>query len=215
MAKTNLGKSILLTGANQNFRAQSAKDLATANSSDFDIFVFDTKEQKGIDTVREITSLLSRKPYQSQLTSVIILEAQKLTNEAQNSLLKILEEPNESSQLILVSPSRDLLLPTVASRLSEISLRLPKETVAKEQNANNWLTQNFSNQLNFIEKTSREDYLDYWSNKFDQTAKHGSNDLKSIHRYNKLILKMLRAEKGLVNKKLIDLILALEIPNRD
>jgi DNA polymerase-3 subunit delta' len=75
-----------------------------------------------IEMVREIIKALSRKPYQSDVVVVLIEQAHLATIEAQNSLLKVLEEPPDYVQLILTAPNIDSLLATVASRCKEIVL---------------------------------------------------------------------------------------------
>lgn len=50
-------------------------------------------------------------------TKYIILGASDLTDVAQNSLLKLLEEPPKNIEFIIISPTKSNLLPTVRSRL--------------------------------------------------------------------------------------------------
>ncbi len=202
--------SLLITGSDIKNRTETAKTFAARQSSDFDLIVFDTAEYKGIELAREVVKTTAKKPFQSKVTSIIVLEANKLTTEAQNALLKILEEPNETTQIILTAPIRDSLLPTVASRLFEI--KAPENSEIVGVNFENLNEQSLSSKLEIIEKSKREDYLAFWSSLLTKQAVGGGDKLKSIHHYNKLLLKMVKAEKSSVNKKLIDLILALEVP---
>ena len=50
-------------------------------------------------------------------TKYIIIGAEEFTSVAQNSLLKLLEEPPKNIEFILISPTKSNLLPTVRSRL--------------------------------------------------------------------------------------------------
>jgi len=50
-------------------------------------------------------------------TKYIIFAGQKFTKEAQNSLLKVLEEPPRNIEFIIISPNKSNLLPTIRSRL--------------------------------------------------------------------------------------------------
>ncbi len=75
----------------------------------------DDKKQIGIEQVRELISRLSRKPVFSRYQLAVIHEADKLTTEACNALLKTLEEPKAAAKIILLSDT-DMLLPTVKSR---------------------------------------------------------------------------------------------------
>ena len=74
----------------------------------------------GIDAVREIKNFLWQKPNTSPRRTLIIDNADLLTAEAQNALLKITEEPPASSLLILVTSDAESLLPTIVSRLPKI-----------------------------------------------------------------------------------------------
>ena len=80
-----------------------------------------------IEKVREIINFLSFKPKLSGLKIVIIDDSEKMTKEAQNALLKILEEPNLDNLIILVSSYPEKLLPTILSRLLVIKFSLAKK----------------------------------------------------------------------------------------
>lgn len=73
-----------------------------------------------IQEVRRIKEALSLKPFESPLAVCVIEDAHAMTVPASNALLKILEEPQESSILILISDKRELLLETIISRCSEV-----------------------------------------------------------------------------------------------
>jgi len=70
----------------------------------------------GIDAVREARAFLSLRSFTGGRRVVIFDDAHALTEEAQNALLKILEEPNPSGLLILVTAHPDALLETIRSR---------------------------------------------------------------------------------------------------
>jgi DNA polymerase III delta prime subunit len=74
----------------------------------------------GIDESRTIKSFLWQKPNASSRRTVIVDEAELLTTEAQNALLKITEEPPASSLIILVTSDTESILPTILSRLPSI-----------------------------------------------------------------------------------------------
>lgn len=73
-----------------------------------------------IDEIRKIKNFVSLSPYSGSRQLVIINDAHAMTVEAQNALLKILEEPNPASSFILVTSSPNLLLPTIGSRCQGI-----------------------------------------------------------------------------------------------
>ena len=74
----------------------------------------------GIGAMREIKNFLWQKPVVSPNKVVVINNAENLTPEAQNAILKITEEPPESSILILIASRLDNLLPPLLSRLQKI-----------------------------------------------------------------------------------------------
>ncbi len=74
----------------------------------------------GIDLVRLVIEALSKHPFEGKRSVVAIFEAHLATAEAQNALLKILEEPPPSAAIVLVTEYPDRLLPTIRSRCQEI-----------------------------------------------------------------------------------------------
>lgn len=70
----------------------------------------------GVGEVREQIAATAYRPYEGRYRVWIIAEAELLTEEAQNALLKTLEEPPASMVMVLVSSSEAALLPTVSSR---------------------------------------------------------------------------------------------------
>lgn len=73
-----------------------------------------------IDEIRKIKNFLSLSSHSGGYKFVIIDDANLMTVEAQNSLLKVLEEPSPLSVLILIASNPDSLLPTITSRCQEI-----------------------------------------------------------------------------------------------
>jgi DNA polymerase-3 subunit delta' len=67
-------------------------------------------------------------------TKYIILGASDLTDVAQNSLLKLLEEPPRNIEFIIISPTKSNLLPTVRSRLPILKINNHHTTQVLELN---------------------------------------------------------------------------------
>lgn len=85
------------------------------------ILWFTPEDKLGIEQARQIKDFLSLKPYQGKHQAVVVVAAENLTDEAQNALLKTLEEPAEEAILILGVGSEDQLLPTIISRCQIIN----------------------------------------------------------------------------------------------
>lgn len=88
----------------------------------------------GIEAVRQLEHFFSLKvPRSASVNRIVIIEdAHLLTLEAQNSLLKTLEEPPAGSVLILTSAGEQALLPTVRSRLQTITVKRPGKPASEQ-----------------------------------------------------------------------------------
>ncbi len=87
------------------------------------------KELK-IATIREWLRDIALRPYEGRRRVLILHDAERLSEEAANAMLKTLEEPPPFATLILVANSVDLL-PTIVSRCRVLRLRpLPRRQVA-------------------------------------------------------------------------------------
>ena len=85
----------------------------------------------GIDVVREVKNFLWQKPNASPRRTLIIDDADLLTTEAQNALLKITEEPPASSLIVLITSDTESILPTILSRLEKLYFGIvPEKEIA-------------------------------------------------------------------------------------
>ena len=75
-----------------------------------------------IDTIRDIRSRAYIMPNEAPFQIFIILEASGMGEEAQNALLKILEEPPATARFILASRSRDDFRQTILSRVTPFAI---------------------------------------------------------------------------------------------
>lgn len=93
------------------------------HASVYDIVTLDTDEQSiGIALVRQLQNQLILTPYNSPHLIGVIIKAERLTIEAQNALLKLLEEPPLHVKLLLETDLPLTLLPTILSRCHIINL---------------------------------------------------------------------------------------------
>ena len=107
-------RTFALELANQ-FNQLSNPDILFVNSAGSE-----SGQTIAIEEVRKIKNFVYLSPYVGKHKFIIIDDAHLMTVEAQNALLKILEEPNPSSILILISANPESLLPTITSRCQEI-----------------------------------------------------------------------------------------------
>ena len=101
----------------------------------------------GIDAIREAKAFLSLRSFSGGKRAVIIDDAHKMTEEAQNALLKVLEEPSPSGMLILVTAHPDALLETIVSRCETKEFRVASRDVFRESLKENKLK---PDQLSFL-----------------------------------------------------------------
>lgn len=92
------------------------------NHPDFNV-INEIGETIKIDQVRELISKIIEKPIVSNRKVYIINDSEKITKEAQNCLLKTLEEPPEFVTIILVSSNENLILNTIKSRCMKIKFK--------------------------------------------------------------------------------------------
>ena len=77
-----------------------------------------------IDQVRAAIEQLGYRPFEGRRRVIVVDDADLLVPAAQNALLKTLEEPPPSAQLVLVTARPDMLLDTVRSRCPRLRLGL-------------------------------------------------------------------------------------------
>lgn len=113
----NLAKSLICEKVNGPCMNCNACLLSEKGVHPDLIIVSSLKKEIIIDQIRELSRQLSFKPYSSSVKVAIIDDAHLMNQQAQNSLLKLLEEPGDSSVIILVSDHPEILLPTIRSRV--------------------------------------------------------------------------------------------------
>jgi DNA polymerase III subunit delta' len=95
------------------------------------------KELK-IDSIREMQRTVGLSPHSGRWKVYLIGDADKLSEEAANCLLKTLEEPPAQTVLILLADDQSTLLPTIYSRCSHIPLRPLRRDLVKTSLEREW-----------------------------------------------------------------------------
>jgi len=103
-----------------------ANELGASREEDR-IYLRSDEASISINKARTLRSLLSLLQVKGKVLVVIIEEAERLTTEAQNALLKQLEEPADNIYFLLSTHQRNSLLPTVVSRLTLVNLNRASE----------------------------------------------------------------------------------------
>lgn len=156
-----------------------------------------TKQSIGIEEVRIVQKNLSLKPIQSNQKILVIYDAHLLTTQAQNALLKVLEEPPNNTIIILVSPSISTLLPTVISRCGVVELETTTAFDPKEQEEilavlNTLPTMAISHKLKLAQDIGKEkEEAKLWLKKAIQATRNEilqASNTKSLANYHRALL---------------------------
>lgn len=126
VGEDGIGKSVIA-------KLFALKMLNKTKDKDYiDIIKYKPKKASfGVDDVRELIEEVNKKPYESDKKVIIIYEGNKLTIQAQNALLKTIEEPPAGVYIILLCETIETILETIKSRcqiykltpLSQIEVR--------------------------------------------------------------------------------------------
>ena len=81
------------------------------------------KSSFGVDDVRDIIEEVYKKPFEKDKKVIIIHEGNKLTIQAQNALLKTIEEPPKGVYIIILCESLELILDTIKARCEIYKLK--------------------------------------------------------------------------------------------
>ncbi|MCK9429583.1 MAG: AAA family ATPase [Candidatus Omnitrophica bacterium] len=98
-----------------------AKELGCNENN---IIEIDTAQFRGIDTVRDLRKNCQYTPLGGGVKVYILDEIHKATGDAQNALLKILEDPPDHVYFMLCTTDPQNLLPTVKGRCSQFQMQL-------------------------------------------------------------------------------------------
>ncbi|MGL5067380.1 MAG: DNA polymerase III subunit delta' [Sarcina sp.] len=111
VGEDGIGKSLLARGLAEVILGIDPRE------SHVDIIDYKTTENSfKISHVRELVSEVNKKPYEGDKKVIILYDGQKMTIEAQNALLKTIEEPPNGVYIIILATNLELILDTIKSR---------------------------------------------------------------------------------------------------
>ena len=87
-------------------------------------------ESLKVDAMREVRKLVGEPPRGEGTRVIVLAEAQALTDEAANALLKAMEEPRPGNLFLLLAPQRERLFATLVSRSWVLTLAWPDTALA-------------------------------------------------------------------------------------
>lgn len=111
----------------------SCRQAESGNHPDIIKVTHEKPNSISVDDIREqVNHTIMIKPYQGPYKVYIIPQADMMTPQAQNALLKTIEEPPEYAVIMLLTENVDTLLPTINSRCVMLKLRNIKDTLIKK-----------------------------------------------------------------------------------
>ncbi len=110
----------------------SCKQVLSGNQPDIIKVLHEKPNTISVEDIRtQINDDVAIKPYSSPYKIYLLEDAEKMTVQAQNALLKTLEEPPEYAVIILMTANVNALLPTVLSRCVVLNMRPVSDRLIK------------------------------------------------------------------------------------
>lgn len=166
-------------------KCKSCIEFDTNNNPDF-ILLEPNEGKLKIEQIREMQRKIAEKPIISEKKVYIINDADTMTTEAQNCLLKTLEEPPEYSSIILISSNENNLLSTIKSRCSRIYF----ESISEEE----------------IKKYIKEKYNEEPNKNILELSQGSIGKIIKLKEHQELYENLERILTNLKNKDLLDII---------
>jgi len=141
-----------------------------------------TIEDNKIETIRQAKNQLFKKPLIGKWKAMIIRSTELLTAPAQNSLLKILEEPPIYVVIFLFTEKEDMVLPTIKSRCQKIDVRkvVEYDFSGLEELRNKTTLEKFKFAQDQAENGDLDKLLDLWIMYFHQKMLNGEKVVEQI-----------------------------------
>ena len=112
---------------------RSCKQTLSQNQPDIIQVQHEKPNTIGVEDIRsQVNGDIQIRPYSSRYKIYIIADADKMTVQAQNALLKTIEEPPAYAVLILLTNNAEMMLPTILSRCVRLNLKAVKDSDIKE-----------------------------------------------------------------------------------
>lgn len=111
----------------------SCKQALSHNQPDIIYVTHEKPNTIGVEDIRrQINDDIVLKPYSSKFKIYIVDEAEKMNTQAQNALLKTMEEPPSYAVLLLLTTNADSFLPTILSRCVRLDLKAVPDSMIRK-----------------------------------------------------------------------------------
>lgn len=154
-----------------------------------DVLYFNDTEKLGVEAAKKVRQHLNFKPYAAKGRLVCLESAHNLTTDAQNALLKTLEEPPLNALLLLGAETAEAFLPTVLSRCQIIKVEGTGEKEDLKSEIESVIGLTIPERFTFIEKLDeKQEFLEALMVYFREKLQHDP-------KYLKINQELLRAEQ--------------------
>lgn len=121
------------SGGNEGcMECHSCKQAINRNQPDIIYVSHEKPNTISVDDIRsQVNNDIVIKPYSSKYKVYIIDEAEKMNPQAQNALLKTIEEPPAYAVILLLTTNADMFLPTILSRCVTLNIKVVADEVIK------------------------------------------------------------------------------------
>ena len=114
-------------------KCHSCKQAESGNHPEIIRVTHEKPNSISVDDIRtQVNNTVDIKPYQGPYKVYIIPQADMMTPQAQNAILKTIEEPPSYAVFLLLTENAETLLPTINSRCVMLKLRNIKDTLIKK-----------------------------------------------------------------------------------
>ncbi len=114
-------------------KCQSCRRVMSGNQPDIIKVTHEKPNTISVDDIRvQVNDDIVIRPYSSRYKIYIIADADMMTVQAQNALLKTIEEPPSYAVIMLLTENAEVLLPTIRSRCVMMKLRNIKDQLVKK-----------------------------------------------------------------------------------
>lgn len=115
------------------YECHACKQMASGNHPDVIRVSHEKPNSISVDDIRkQVNEDIQVKPYSGKYKVYIIAEADLMTVQAQNAILKTIEEPPAYAVILLLAENAEALLPTIRSRCVMLKLRNVKDALVKK-----------------------------------------------------------------------------------
>jgi len=180
--------TILIYGGTIEERIEKGKtyisELEIPLNPNPDLFVLENDPEKksiGIKETKNAIGWLIDRPFSAPHKALLIPQAEKLTLDAQNSLLKTLEDPPTKALIVLCTKREEDLIQTVISRCRKIALAKDSNSIASDVSGTNFMDIHKmdlatklekSTELSKLERSEVVDLLTNWENEIHDNLRN-------------------------------------------